>query len=296
MVSAGDTSSVVIVNYRRADLLQRALLALASSRRRADEIVVVDVAPTTPLSLELDAATRVLTFADNPGYAAACNRGAAGTSGDWILFMNADVFVSETCLGGVLDEVADDPGVGIATCRLLREDGRMDHACHRGLPSVADSLAYKARLDRLLPRSRRVGHYRLSRLDPTGIHDVGACSGAFLLIRRAAFEAVGGWDEGYRFYAEDLDLCARVSAAGWRVRYVGTETAIHVKGASSHLHRRAAELTPQERATRQHVRAAAIDAHERFYERHMRAGTARPLRPLVRLMFRAQRRLTRYPR
>ena len=168
---------------------------------------------------------RLLLLPDNPGYAAACNRGAAAASGDWLLFMNADVMVDAACLGAVLAEAAPDPGIGIATCRLVRPDGSLDHACHRGIPSVLDSLIYKARLDRLAPRSRRLGHYRLSWLDPWTVHDVEACSGAFLLIRREALEAVAGWDERYWFYAEDLDLCLRVTQAGWRVRYVGTATA-----------------------------------------------------------------------
>ena len=135
------------------------------------------------------------------------------------------------------------------------------------------------------PGSRRLGHYRLSWLDPLTVHDVEACSGAFLLIRRAALAAVGGWDERYWFYAEDLDLCLRVAQAGWRVRYVGTATATHVKGGSSNLRRAPRELTEAQRATRQRVREAAVESHERFYREHLAAGTARPLRPLVRAMF-----------
>lgn len=291
MVSAAERLGVVIVSYRREDLLAEALRALAASERRPDEVVVVDVDPLVVREPLPDPSVRVVAVPGNPGYAAACNRGAAETAGEWLLFMNADTFVSPTCIGGVLAEAAADETVGIASCRLLRPDGRMDHACHRGLPTVADSLAYKARLDRLAPRSRRLGHYRLSWLDPTGTHDVEACSGAFLLIRRTAFEAVGGWDEGYRFYAEDLDLCARVGAAGWRIRYVGSETATHVKGGSSRFQDPEALLSAEDLATRRWARRAVIASHQRFYERHMRARTARPLRPLVRSMFAVQRRL-----
>jgi GT2 family glycosyltransferase len=137
-----------------------------------------------------------------------------------------------------------------------------------------------------------LGHYRLSWLDPNESHDVEACSGAFLLVRREAFEAVGGWDERYWFYAEDLDLCLRVTQAGWRVRYVGTATAVHVKGGSSNLRRSPGGLTPEQRATRRRVREAIIDSHERFYREHLEADTARPLGPLVSLMFRLDRALT----
>jgi len=290
--------SVVVVNHRRPDLLADAMRALYASQRRPDEIIVVEAeageAPSLPADAQAPSITvRLTLLPDNPGYAAACNRGAAQAGGDWLLFMNADVMVHPDCLGSVLAEATSDASIGIATCRLVRPDGSIDHACHRGIPSVLDSLIYKARLDRLAPRSRRLGHYRLSWLDPTGSHDIEACSGAFLLIRRDALEAVGGWDERYWFYAEDLDLCLRVRQAGWHVRYVGSATAVHVKGGSSNLRRSPGELTDEQRATRQRVREAAIDSHERFYREHLAADTARPLRPLVRALFASQRSLTR---
>ncbi len=104
------------------------------------------------------------------------------------------------------------------------------------------------------------------------------------------FEAVGGWDERYWFYAEDLDLCLRVTQAGWRVRYVGTASAVHLKGASSHLRRRDSELDEEQRETRRRVQRAIVESHQRFYHEHLEADTARPLRPLVEAMFALQRR------
>jgi len=289
MVAATDGLSAVIVNYRRPDLLVEAVRALSASQRRPDEIVIVDVDPVEPPGLESWPEVKLVTLDDNPGYAAACNRGAAQARSEWLLFMNADVFVSPSAVGGVLGEAAVDPAIGIATCRLVRPDGELDHACHRGIPTAMDSLIYKARLDRLRPTSRRLGHYRLTWLDPAETHDIEACSGAFLLIRRDAFEAVGGWDEHYWFYAEDLDLCLRATQAGWRVRYVGTETATHVKGGSSRLHDEPHELTAEERAARRRVHVATVDAHQRFYQEHLEDGTSRPLRPMVMAMFAAQR-------
>jgi GT2 family glycosyltransferase len=289
--------SVIVVDHRRPDILAQALTSLYASRRRPDEVVVVDVESAEVPSLPAGAGaedglrTIVVRLMENPGYSVACNQGAAAASGDWLLFMNSDVMVDLDCLGDVLDAVDGDGTIGIATCRLRRPDGRLDHACHRGIPSVFDSLAYKSGLDRLRPGSRRLGHYRLTWLDPAESHDVEACTGAFLLIRREAFEAVGGWDEAYWFYAEDLDLCLRVSRAGWRVRYVATASAVHLKGASSNLRADERRLSPAQAQTRRRVQRAIVDSHERFYRQHLEATTARPVRPLVRLMFAVQRRL-----
>jgi GT2 family glycosyltransferase len=281
MVGEGRDLGVVVVGYRQPELVCDALRALAHGSRLPDAVVVVDVDPTDPFepaACAVDLAVRVITVDGNPGYAAACNRGAAALDTRWLLFANADVAVSEPALEAVLAEAEGDPSVGVATCRLVLPDRSMDHACHRGIPSVWDSLAYKLRLDRLLPRSRTVGHYRLSWLDPSTTHDVEACSGAFALVRRVALDEIGGWDEAYRFYAEDLDLCLRMRAAGWRVRYVGEHTALHDKGAA----RRSAPSS-------EWVRTAALEAHQRFYHEHLEGSTNRLLRPLVELMFRLQR-------
>jgi hypothetical protein len=290
------TLGVVIVDHHRPDLLSDAVRALRASERRPDDIVVVATETSAPPELPAEQErppipTQVVLIADNPGYSAACTRGAARTDADWILFLNADVVVDPACLGAVLDEVAADPEVGIVTCQLVKPDGTIDHACHRGIPSVLDALAYKARLDRLRPASRRLGHYRLTWLDPAATHDIEACTGAFLCIRRAALAGVGGWDERYRFYAEDLDLCLRVTRAGWRVRYVGSARAVHLKGASSHFRRRRQDLSAVERRTRTLARAAAVDSHQLFYREHLRAGTPRLLRPMVEVLFALQRRL-----
>jgi GT2 family glycosyltransferase len=290
------TVSVVIVDHRRPDLVREALHALTSGVRLPDEVVVVEADSDQSLEGESPPGlgtgsfpVEVLRLADNPGYAAACNRGYTRTRGDWVLFLNADVTVAPGCVGRVLEVARSDPGIGVVTCRLVRVDGRLDHACHRGIPTPLESLAYKLHLHRLFPRSRRFGHYTLSWMDVSGTHDIEACSGAFLLIRRDVLEAVGGWDERYWFYAEDLDLCLRVSRAGWRIRYVGDATATHLKGASSHMHRSERELGPEERAVRRRVQRAVIDSHLLFYREHQEATTASLFRPLIRTMFKLQR-------
>ena len=112
------------------------------------------------------------------------------------------------------------------------------------------------RFDRLWPRSRRLGRYRLSWLDYDTDHDVEACSGAFMLMPRDILAEAGGWDERYWFYGEDLDLCVRVVRLGLRVHYLGTTTATHVKGASSHLRERDDLLGPNERRLKRQVQVA----------------------------------------
>jgi GT2 family glycosyltransferase len=289
----GTTLGAVVVSYRRYDLLRQCLEALAGSSRPPDRIVVVDNesdADALAAAVAGIPGVEAIGNAGNPGYAASCNQGwrAAGT--DLVLFLNGDVTVTSSCLERVTAVLEGDAGIGIATARLERPDGSLDHACHRGIPTPEAALWYSLKLHRLRPRSRRFAAYTMSWLDPATEHDIEACSGAFLLVRAATLEQVGGWDEGYWFYAEDVDLCLRVLRAGLRVRYVATAVATHVKGASSNLRADGRTLDPAEQATRDRVRLAIVASHLRFYRLHLAASTAWPLRLLVETRFRVDRR------
>src|SRR4029079_7955997 len=100
-----------------------------------------------------------------------------------VLFLNADVTVAPDCLERAATALAADPSIGIVTARLVRPDGSLDHACHRGIPTPSAALWYALRLHRLRPRSRRFAAYTMSWQDPRTGHDIEACSGAVLMIR-----------------------------------------------------------------------------------------------------------------
>jgi GT2 family glycosyltransferase len=283
--------SVVIVDFRSSELVAACVRSLLAGTRVPDEIVIIDnEAQVTPLSTRRSpaAGVRTLTFARNQGYSASCNAGAAATSGDILLFLNADVTLAPECLERCLEALASEPDIGIVTCRLVRPDGSLDHACHRGLPTPLSSVAYKLRLDRLFPRSRRLGRYTMAWLDPRSVHDVEACSGAFMLLPRAVLEEAGGWDERYRFYAEDLDLCLRVRQGGRRVRYVGTATATHIKGAFSRHAVPDGELDARQRLVKRRIRREIARSHRLFFEEHMRALSPLPVQAAIRFAFALQ--------
>ena len=285
--------SAIIINHRSSMLADAAARSLLGGSLAPDEIVVIDNEGTDGgLSAELRARpdVRLVARAENPGYSASCNLGAKSARGDILLFLNADVALEPDCLRRCAAILADDPGIGIVTARLVRPDGTLDHACHRGLPTTASSLAYLLRLHRLAPRSRRLGGYTMSWLDPLTEHDVEACSGAFMLMPRAVLDAAGGWDERYRFYGEDLDLCLRVRDAGWRVRYVADAVATHVKGAFSLRDVPDEALTPEQRRHKLAVRRDVLAAHRLFYAEHLEAGAAWPMRRAAELLFRVQER------
>jgi GT2 family glycosyltransferase len=287
--------SVVVVHHHTPDLLAACIASLACGTRVPDEVIVVDndVAPGTPAP-RWDPAVPVTTIrrSMNPGYAASCNEGAAVASGDILLFLNADVAVDPDCLARCVDALRSDPAVGIVTCRLVRPDGSTDHAAHRGIPTPLASIAYLLGLDRVLPWSRALGRYRLSWLDPTTDHDVEACSGAYLMTTREALVSIGGWDERFWFYGEDLDLCVRMVERGLRVRYLGSVTATHVKGASSHLRQADSELDADAIRVKRRVQAAIVESHELFFRLHIAPNASWLEKAAARILFATQRRLS----
>ncbi len=295
------TIAAVVVHYQRLDLLEGCLIALGRSTPPIDHVVVVENGATDPDATRamLDRLERghalprvvYLPNPDNRGYAAACNQGWRAVEAHAYLFLNPDVTVAPETVERCAATLRTDPRAGVVTARLVRPDGTTDHACHRGLPTPGASLAYSLGLHRRFPRSRRMARYVLSWEDLSTDHDVEACSGAFLLARTELLHALGGWDEGYWFYAEDLDLCLRAMRRGWRVRYLGTTTAVHQKSATSHVGRPDADLTADELLTKRRIRRAVVDAHERFFRVHLAQQTPWPVRHAVFLRFRVERRL-----
>ena len=166
--------SVIIVDFRSSDLVEGCIRSLLGGTWVPDEIVVIDNEGrgTRPPSDVVDGvAIHTVTPERNLGYSESCNRGAHAAAGDVLLFLNADVTIAPDCLERCLEVLASEPDIGIVTCRLVRPDGSLDHACHRGLPTPLSSLAYKLGLHRLFPRSRRLGRYTMSWLDPEDEHD-----------------------------------------------------------------------------------------------------------------------------
>jgi GT2 family glycosyltransferase len=170
----------------------------------------------------------------NLGFAAATNLAVAEGTADYVLMLNPDTRV----LAGALERVAwvmdTHPEVGICGCRLERPDGTFDYAAKRSFPTPISALGHFLRIGRRPTATGRLAAYRAPNVE---VGPVDAVNGAFMLVRRQALAEVGGFDEGYWLYMEDLDLCYRSARAGWVTWYEPTATVIHLKGGSSGPHR-----------------------------------------------------------
>jgi GT2 family glycosyltransferase len=224
---------VVMVTYGRADLVRKSLYTLlTSSPAGVLRVTVVDnnSPDNTPEVVFTEfPQVRLLRRTDNPGFAVSNNQALALTTAPVILLLNPDTEARWPTIEHLIDQLKNDATIGMIGCRLLLDDGSFDHAAKRSIPNPFQALQYFT--SRIL--GRKFGNYMANNVPETGVGDVDALNGAFMLVTRQALSTVGGLDESYWMYAEDLDWCLRFRDAGWRVVYDGRVTALHVKGASS---------------------------------------------------------------
>jgi len=228
--------SVVIVSYRCADLLRECLDSLDANRDDVDmEVIVVDNASgdgTAEAALEYPwVHTEVL--GENIGFAKANNRAMDRSRGRAVLVLNPDTVVPAGALRACLDKLWAEPDIGVLTPRLIDRDGNMDRRCRRGFPTLWSSFCYFTTLDRIIP-GPRARWYSMGHLPEEQPADVEAVSGAFMLMPADAMRRVGGFDEQFFMYAEDIDLSLRFVEAGYRVHYWPELDVVHV-GAGSNV-------------------------------------------------------------
>ena len=222
----------VVVNWNAGGLLLACARTLIEAGAR--EIVVVDNGSSDDSVERLEAAAlsrvRVVRAGGNLGYGAGINRGVAVAGPGHVLVCNPDLLVDETCIAALLGRLDSEPGLGIVGPRLRNPDGTT-YVSGRPFPSLEDALghAFVGLVWRGNPWSRR---YLQTNWDRNDAADVDWASGALLLVRRSTFDQLGGFDERFFMFMEDVDLCWRAREAGWRVALEPAAGAVHVVGVS----------------------------------------------------------------
>jgi len=236
------TVTAVVVSWNTREHLARCLAALegAAAGLRV-ETIVVDNGSTDgsqAMVAEKFPRARLIQSRDNVGFGRASNVGAAAGAGRAILMVNSDCELAPGALTTLLGALDADAALGAVFARLVNADGTLQPSVHGALPTpwtqagdvlFASSLRYALYRAPALKRGLLRGTLRRH----ATAHDVAWGGAACVLVRRTAFEAVHGFDERFFMYMEDVDLCARLGAAGFRLRYVPTAVAVHHWGAST---------------------------------------------------------------
>lgn len=218
--------AVIVVSHQSAATIDDCLSRL----RRAQDVAEIRVVDNDSHDGTLDiiqrhAASdprvRFIGNPDNPGFAVGCNQGAAASAAPWLAFVNPDLLADADALSRLHDHAAGFEAA-LLGADLVDEAGVRDEAARRRDPDFASMLSS--------PRAARLG----VAMDPSqALQRVDAVSGALMLMPRALFERIGGFDESYRLHAEDLDLCRRAREAGAVVAVANDVRVVHIRGMSS---------------------------------------------------------------
>ena len=228
--------SVIIVNWNTRDDLARCLASLRpAATHLAMEIVVVDNGSTDgsqALVRRRFPEVQLLALGRNVGFAAGNNRGLPLTSGRYRLLLNPDCIVHDEALEQMVAYADDHPEVGLLGPRLLNGDGSLQPSC-RSFPTIGALLFRNTILDRWWPDNPFARGYLMEDWRHDTPRPVDWLSGACLMARSEVVRQVGGLDERYYMYVEDMDWCYRVHRAGWQVVYDPTACVTHLIGRSS---------------------------------------------------------------
>ncbi len=286
MATTPPTLAIVTVNWNAGLQLRACLASIAAASRSGfalSDVVVVDNASADGSADHLESADlplRVVRNDDNRGFAAACNQGVAALDPepDYLLFLNPDTRLQtdSLCAAVAFMEHAGHQRYTVYGCRMVDESGRTARSCSR-FPGAGTFVQKMLGLDHLLPQVFHGLH--LVEFDHESDRDVDHVIGAFYFVRASRFRTLGGFDERFFVYLEDLDFSLRVHGCGERIRYSAASSIVHKGGGTS-------ERIPAARL------AYALDSRLRYCDKHCSRTAAALVRlgtlcvePLTRQVF-----------
>lgn len=226
--------SAVVVNWNARDVLLECVRSLRAAG--VDDVVVVDNASSDGSAEAVehsygDGGVSVVRTGANLGFGAGANRGAAVARGEALLICNADVAVDPAAPATLAATLLADPGVGVVGPLIENPDGTV-YPSPRRFPSFVDALGHAA-LSMAWPANPFTRRYRQLDLDRSVAGPADWVSGSCFAARRDVWDELGGFDEGFYMYMEDVDLCRRVWAGGRRVVFEPNARVVHVQGRST---------------------------------------------------------------
>ncbi len=236
MTSALPKISVLIVSYN----VKQYIVHCIDSIKRSDyngnvEIIVVDNnsfdGSLSEIKLKHSEVATIQNDA-NVGFGKAVNQAAKNATGDYLLILNPDTIIEEGTISTFVKYLQENKNVGLVGPKIVNSDGSLQKGCKRSFPTIAVALPKILGLDKIFPKSKWTGKYNLNYLDPDKIHTVEAISGSCMFIRGELFNKIGGFDEQYFMFGEDLDLCYQIYKHDFEIHYLPTTQIIHYQGES----------------------------------------------------------------
>jgi len=271
--------AVVIVNFNAGEYLERCLRSLEAHRGDLDvDVLVIDNASSDGSHRRAFEAHPWIRLIENPTnvlLSPAWNQGIRETSAPYLLFLNPDTEWFGGTLADLVLVAEEHPRAGMVGPLVRNSDGTV-YPSGRVFPSIGVALGH-AFLGNLLPSNRFTRRYHMREWDRTTAREVDWISGCCMLFPRKAFEEVGTFDEDFALYGEELDISARLRAAGWTALFTPEVEIVHEIGVSTGRSRRT-------------VLMHSMSIY-RYYRKHRATGLRRLTLPLAWLVLRARAEL-----
>jgi GT2 family glycosyltransferase len=234
--TAEPTVSVIVVTWNGKQYALECLTSLHEQESALPvEIIVVDNASTdgTPDAIR-EQFPNVLLVRNNAnlGFAKANNIGMSRSRGKYVCLVNSDVVVPPGCLERMVGYLEKNSGIGVLGPKMISPDGSIGQSVMR-LPTVWNTICCALGLHSILPASRIFGGFLMEGYTYDRIDEVEVLTGWFWMLPRVALQQVGGLDEQFFMYGEDIDWCHRFIKAGWRVVFYPGAEALHYGAKSS---------------------------------------------------------------
>lgn len=228
--------SIIIVNYNVKYFVEQCLHSIfASNFPYEKEVFVVDNLSTDGSIEYLNNRFLTVHFVENThneGFAKANNQALKMAQGEYVLLLNPDTVLGENVLKNVCLFLDENKQAGAVGVKMIDGSGQFLPESKRGFPTPWNSFCKMIGLSKLFPRSTLFSQYRLLYLNENQVHQVDVLSGAFLCTRKKIMDQIGGLDESFFMYGEDIDLSFRIQKTGFKNYYL-PEKIVHYKGEST---------------------------------------------------------------
>jgi len=222
--------SIIIVNYNSSGFLKNCLESLLNSKDAVEkEIIVIDNASSNGSINFVKSSfpsVKLIENKKNYGFAKANNIGAMAARSEFMLFLNPDTVIQKYALEKMVNFMEQNAGAGAVGPKLLYPDGSLQCSC-RNFYNLRTILLRRTVLGKVFPHSRLLQYHLMSDWNHNQIQEVDWVLTACLMIRREVLEKTGYFDEKYKMYFEDVDLCYRVRKAGYKVFYYPDAVVVH---------------------------------------------------------------------
>jgi len=266
--------SIIIVSHNTSYLTKKCLESLYENLKNYNfkyKIIVVDNASTDDTIDNLKKLKEkdklnllIIRNKKNLGYGKANNQGLKKTLSQYTLFLNSDTLIKEVNFEYLFKYLDENPKIGALTIKVIRPNGEIDWASHRGFPTLWRSFCYFTGLENLFSKipylNKLFGGYHLRHFNLRDIHEIDSPSGAFFLTRTKLIKDLNGFDESFFMYGEDLDLSWRIKEVGYKIIYNPLFTVVHHKYQSG--------LKGKDVERRKEIKNHFYQAMKIFYQKH----------------------------